>query len=238
MAAAALCPYIQKIDQLYIKLQTKPSEHFFRNQRNEMLDTLRKGGIYDANVLSVMRDTPRHLFVSEALWPKAYGDHPLPIGESQTISQPLTVALMTQALGLVGDERVLEIGTGSGYQAAILSQLAYKVYTIERVRPLYLRTRKLFDELRYYNIVTRYGDGTKGWQSEAPFDAIIVTAGAPVLPEVLALQLALGGRMIVPVGGAEAQQMLRIIRTPEGFTQENLGPCRFVKLIGENGWAA
>ena len=203
-----------------------------------MLTTLQKGGISDASVLTVMKSTPRHLFVSEALWPKAYGDHPLPIGESQTISQPLTVALMTQALELNGEERVLEIGTGSGYQAAVLSQLAYKVYTIERIRPLYLRTRKLFDDLGYFNIVTRYGDGTKGWHTEAPFDGIIVTAGAPVLPEVLALQLAIGGRMIVPVGGADAQQMYRITRTPEGFTQENLGPCRFVKLIGENGWNA
>lgn len=201
-----------------------------------MLQTLKRGGITDANVLTAMQNVPRHFFVSEALWPKAYGDHPLPIGGNQTISQPLTVALMTQALELRGDKRVLEIGTGSGYQAAILGQLAYKVYTIERVRALYLRTRKLFDELHYFNIVTRYGDGTKGWQSEAPFDGIIVTAGAPVLPEFLTLQLAMGGRMIIPVGGAEAQQMLRITRTPEGFVQEDMGPCRFVKLIGENGW--
>lgn len=203
-----------------------------------MLNTLRHGGINDTGVLTVMKTTPRHLFISEALWSRAYGDHPLPIGENQTISQPLTVALMTQALELTGEERVLEIGTGSGYQAAILSQLAYKVYTIERIRALYLRTRKLFDEMRYFNIVTRYGDGTKGWRAEAPFDGIIVTAGAPVLPEDLALQLTMGGRMIIPVGGAEAQQMYRITRTPEGFTQENLGPCRFVKLIGENGWSA
>lgn len=203
-----------------------------------MLSTLQKGGVNNADVLSVMKSIPRHLFVSEALWPKAYGDHPLPIGENQTISQPLTVGLMTQALDLTGEERVLEIGTGSGYQAAVLSQLAYKVYTIERVRALYLRTRKLFDDLRYFNIVTRYGDGTKGWNVEAPFDGIIVTAGAPVLPEVLALQLAIGGRMIIPVGGAETQQMYKITRTAEGFLQENLGPCRFVKLIGENGWDA
>lgn len=203
-----------------------------------MLVTLKRGGITDGNVLTAMQAVPRHFFVSEALWPKAYGDHPLPIGENQTISQPLTVALMTQALNLRGDERVLEIGTGSGYQAAVLGQLAYKVYTVERVRALYLRTRKLFDELRYFNIVTHYGDGTKGRPSEAPFDGIIVTAGAPVVPELLALQLAPGGRMIVPVGGAETQQMLRITREPEGFFQEDLGPCRFVKLIGENGWDA
>lgn len=203
-----------------------------------MLTTLKRGGIVDAKVLAAMKAVPRHLFVSEALWPQAYGDHPLPIGQNQTISQPLTVALMTQALQLRGDERVLEIGTGSGYQAAILRELAYKVYTIERVRTLYLRTRKLFDELRYFNIVTRYGDGTKGWHAEAPFDSIIVTAGAPVLPESLALQLVMGGRMVIPVGGADYQQMLRITRTPEGFIQEEMGPCRFVKLIGENGWDA
>lgn len=203
-----------------------------------MLVTLKRGGIVDPRVLTAMKAVPRHFFVSEALWPQAYGDHPLPIGHNQTISQPLTVALMTQALQLHGDERVLEIGTGSGYQAAILKELAYKVYTIERIRSLYLRTRKLFDELRYFNIVTRYGDGTKGWHSEAPFDGIIVTAGAPVLPEMLALQLAMGGRMVIPVGGADFQQMLRITRTPEGFIQENMGPCRFVKLIGENGWDA
>lgn len=203
-----------------------------------MLATLKRGGIVDHKVLAAMKAVPRHLFVSDALWSQAYGDHPLPIGHNQTISQPLTVALMTQALQLRGDERVLEIGTGSGYQAAILKELAYKVYTIERVRSLYLRTRKLFDELRYFNIVTRYGDGTKGWHSEAPFDGIIVTAGAPVLPETLALQLTMGGRMIIPVGGADYQQMLRITRTPEGFVQEDMGPCRFVKLIGENGWDA
>lgn len=203
-----------------------------------MLATLKRGGIVDPKVVTAMKAVPRHLFVSEALWPQAYGDHPLPIGHNQTISQPLTVALMTQALQLHGDERVLEIGTGSGYQAAILKELAYKVYTIERIRPLYLRTRKLFDELRYFNVVTRYGDGTKGWHSEAPFDGIIVTAGAPVLPEMLALQLTMGGRMVIPVGGADFQQMLRITRTPEGFIQENMGPCRFVKLIGENGWDA
>ena len=203
-----------------------------------MLDILIKNGINDSRVLRVMETTPRHLFISDALWPTAYGDHALPIGENQTISQPYTVAWMTQSLELKGNERVLEIGTGSGYQAVILSRLAYKVYTIERIRPLYLRTRKLFDEMRYYNIVTRYGDGTKGWGSECPFDAIIVTAGAPVIPEVLALQLEMGGRMLIPVGNAETQYMLRITRTSDGFTQENLGNCRFVKLIGENGWAA
>lgn len=203
-----------------------------------MLGILTRNGITDPKVLRVMETTPRHLFISDALWPAAYGDHALPIGENQTISQPYTVAWMTQSLELTGSERVLEIGTGSGYQAMVLSQLAYKVYTIERIRGLYLRTRKLFDEMCCYNIVTRYGDGTKGWGSESPFDAIIVTAGAPVLPEMLAMQLEIGGRMVIPVGNAETQSMLKITRTPEGFTQENLGNCRFVKLIGENGWAA
>jgi protein-L-isoaspartate(D-aspartate) O-methyltransferase len=167
---------------------------------------------------------------------QAYGDFPLPIGEQQTISQPYIVAEMTQALQLTPEDRVLEIGTGSGYQAAILAQIAFRVYTVERIYSLYTRTRKLFDQLRYHNIVTRYSDGTTGWKEESPFDAIIVTAGAPEIPAILAGQLAVGGRLVIPVGDAYSQDLIRLVRDREGFQQSNLGGCRFVKLIGEYGW--
>jgi protein-L-isoaspartate(D-aspartate) O-methyltransferase len=187
-------------------------------------------------VLAAMRSVPRHLFVSEALRHKAYEDYPLPIGEQQTISQPFIVAEMTQALEVTPQDRVLEIGTGSGYQAAVLAEIAYRVYTIERLYPLYRRARKLFDELQYHNIVTRYSDGTMGWKEESPFDAIIVTAGAPRIPNVLLSQLAVGGRMVLPVGNQYTQDLVKIIKDEQGWHQVSLGGCRFVKLIGENGW--
>jgi protein-L-isoaspartate(D-aspartate) O-methyltransferase len=193
-------------------------------------------GIKDPAVLAAFRKVPRHLFVSEALRDQAYGDYPLPIGERQTISQPYIVAEMTQALGLEKDDRVLEIGTGSGYQAAILAQLVYRVYTIERIRSLHIQARNLFDKLQYHNIVTRYADGTKGWQKESPFDAVIVTAGAPEIPDALASQLRTGGRLVVPVGNQHTQELLKIDRSHNNFQQTNLGGCRFVKLVGEYGW--
>jgi protein-L-isoaspartate(D-aspartate) O-methyltransferase len=143
---------------------------------------------------------------------------------------------MTQALELHQDDRVLEIGTGSGYQAAILSQIVYRVYTIERIRSLHIQARSLFDKLQYHNIVTRYGDGTKGWQQESPFDAIIVTAGAPEIPEILGNQLVVGGRLVVPVGNQHTQELIKIDRRGNRFQQTNLGGCRFVKLVGEHGW--
>jgi protein-L-isoaspartate(D-aspartate) O-methyltransferase len=192
--------------------------------------------ISDPSVLAAMRRVPRHLFVSEALRHKAYEDYPLPIGEQQTISQPFIVAEMTQALAITPNDRVLEIGTGSGYQAAVLAEIAYRVYTIERLYPLYRRARKLFDELQYHNIVTRYSDGTMGWKQESPFDAIIVTAGAPRIPNVLLAQLAVGGRMVLPVGNQYTQDLVKIIKDEQGWHQVSLGGCRFVKLIGENGW--
>jgi protein-L-isoaspartate(D-aspartate) O-methyltransferase len=193
-------------------------------------------GISDARVLDAMRTVPRHLFVSEALMDQAYSDFPLPIGEQQTISQPFIVAEMTQALQLTPEDRVLEIGTGSGYQAAILAQIAYRVYTIERIHSLYVKTRRLFDKLGYHNIVTRYSDGTTGWKEESPFDAIIVTAGAPEIPAVLVNQLAMGGRMVIPVGNQHSQDLIRLVREESGMHQTNLGGCRFVKLVGEHGW--
>jgi protein-L-isoaspartate(D-aspartate) O-methyltransferase len=209
----------------------------YQRLRNEMVaKQIEARGINDPHVLSAMRTVPRHLFVSEAMMDQAYGDFPLPIGEQQTISQPYIVAEMTQALQLTPEDRVLEIGTGSGYQAAILAQIAFRVYTVERIYSLYTRTRKLFDQLRYHNIVTRYSDGTTGWKEESPFDAIIVTAGAPEIPAILAGQLAVGGRLVIPVGDAYSQDLIRLVRDREGFQQSNLGGCRFVKLIGEYGW--
>ena len=193
-------------------------------------------GIRDSLVLAAFRKVPRHMFVSEALREQAYGDYPLPIGEQQTISQPYIVAEMTQALELSRDDRVLEIGTGSGYQAAILAQIVYRVYTIERRRKLYMQTRNLFDKLNYHNIVTKYADGTKGWQEESPFDAIVVTAGAPEMPEMLINQLAEGGRLVVPVGNQHTQELIKIYRDKAGIKQTSLGGCRFVKLVGEHGW--
>lgn len=193
-------------------------------------------GITDPKVLAAMLKVPRHLFVNDALMDQAYGDYPLPIGEQQTISQPYIVAEMTQALNLNGDERVLEIGTGSGYQAAIIAEIVYRVYTIERIHSLYVQTRALFDKLQYFNIVTKYSDGTIGWPAESPFDAIIVTAGAPVIPEILISQLAKGGRLVIPVGDQNTQELIKIYKDEKGIHQTTLGGCRFVKLIGEQGW--
>lgn len=193
-------------------------------------------GITDPAVLAAMRKVPRHLFVSDALMDQAYADHPLPIGEQQTISQPYIVALMTQALALNPDDRVLEIGTGSGYQAAILAQIVFRVYTIETIRTLHIKARKLFDQLNCSNIVTRYGDGTNGWKDESPFDAIIVTAGAPEIPSPLVSQLGMGGRMVLPVGARLTQDMVKLVRDENGIHRTMLGGCRFVKLVGDYGW--
>jgi protein-L-isoaspartate(D-aspartate) O-methyltransferase len=209
----------------------------YERLRNEMVEKqIEARGITDARVLAAMRQVPRHRFVSEALMDQAYNDFPLPIGEQQTISQPFMVAEMTQALEPKADDRILEIGTGSGYQAAILSRIVYRVYTIERIHPLYVKTRKLFDQLGYHNIVTRYSDGTTGWRDESPFDGIIVTAGAPEIPAALVNQLAIGGRMVIPVGNQHTQDLIKLVRDQNGIQQTNLGGCRFVKLVGEFGW--
>ena len=209
----------------------------YERKREEMVEKqIAARGITDPYVLGAMRKVPRHLFVSEALMDQAYGDFPLPIGEQQTISQPYIVAEMTQALQLSKDDRVLEIGTGSGYQAAILAEIVFRVYTIERIHPLFVKTRRLFDKLRYHNIVTKYSDGTSGWIDESPFDAIIVTAGAPEIPEVLVNQLSVGGRMVLPVGDQYSQDLIRLYKDEEGILKTNMGGCRFVKLVGEHGW--
>jgi protein-L-isoaspartate(D-aspartate) O-methyltransferase len=193
-------------------------------------------GVTDPYVLAAMLKVPRHLFVSDALRDQAYGDFPLPIGEQQTISQPYIVAEMTQALQPAKDDRILEIGTGSGYQAAILAEIVFRVYTIEKLYPLYIKARKLFDTLRYHNIVTKYSDGSSGWKDESPFDAIIVTAGSPIIPEPLVSQLAVGGRMVIPVGDQYSQELIKLYKDEHGIHKVNLGGCRFVKLVGEYGW--
>jgi protein-L-isoaspartate(D-aspartate) O-methyltransferase len=193
-------------------------------------------GVKDPHVIAAMRKVPRHLFVEEALQNQAYSDHPLPIGEKQTISQPYMVALMTEALQLGSRDRVLEIGAGSGYQTAILAEIALKVFSIERIRSLAIRTRQLLYELGYLNVDIKFSDGTLGWEDESPFNAIIVTAGAPRIPPPLLDQLALGGRLVIPVGDPADQDLVRVTRTDEKMKEENLGGCRFVKLIGQHGW--
>lgn len=209
----------------------------YKIARQRMVDgQLVPRGIKDKRVLDAMRKVPRHLFVDDALYSQAYSDFPLPIGEEQTISQPFMVALMTEALELKGGERALELGTGSGYQTAILAELCQKVYSIERISPLASRARKVLDKLGYGNIVVRIGDGTLGWKDEAPFDAIIVTAGAPDIPEPLVAQLKVGGRLVIPVGGEFMQSLIRVRKTETGIERDDMGGCRFVKLIGEHGW--
>ena len=216
----------------------KISERKYINRREEMVRKhIEARGVTDPAVLAALRKVPRHLFVSEALREQAYNDCPLPIGEQQTISQPFIVAEMTQALQLTGDKRVLEIGTGSGYQAAVLAEIASKVYTMERKKSLFIRTRKLFDDLKYFNIIAKYTDGTTGWPSESPFDAIIVTAGAPEIPAALPEQLAVGGRLVIPVGDKHSQNLMVLHKTSDGIIEENLGRCRFVKLVGRHGWS-
>lgn len=192
--------------------------------------------IHDAGVLEAMRQVPRHLFVADAMRAQAYGDFPLPIGSGQTISQPYIVALMTQSLSLRGNERVLEIGTGSGYQAAVLSRLCTKVFTVERIAALVSRARKLFDRLHYYNIVTRIDDGTSGWLEEAPFDSILVAAGGPRIPEPLLEQLADPGRLVIPVGNQQHQELQVVEKSGGMIKVRTIEQVRFVDLIGAHGW--
>lgn len=194
-------------------------------------------GIRDPRVLSAMEEVPRHLFVSEELQDEAYDDNPLPIGEGQTISQPYMVAIMTELLELEGDERILEIGTGSGYQAALLTRLCRWVYTIERIGELSHRARRIIGECGYDNISYSISDGTAGWPSEAPFDGIMVTAGAPKVPSVLVDQLTLYGKLIIPVGDRFSQTLKRVTRTRSGTRSEDYTGCRFVDLVGEHGWS-
>ena len=214
-----------------------PEEDPYVAERHQMVDTqIRLRGISDPRVLAAFRRVPRHHFVPKHLWDQAYNDYPLPIGEDQTISQPYMVAIMTEALELRETDRVLEIGAGSGYQAAILAELAAEVYTIDRLESLAQAADLALKGLGYKNVKVRVGDGTLGWPEEAPFDAIIVTAGAPQVPRPLTEQLTLGGRLVIPVGDQYSQTLTRVRRTTGGLKFEYLGGCRFVRLIGKYGW--
>lgn len=194
-------------------------------------------GITDSRVIDAMLKVPRHKFVEEALEGKAYQDAPLPIGEKQTISQPYMVAVMSEALNLKGFETVLEVGTGSGYQAAVLALLADRVFSLERIPALARRARKILDECGFSKVNIRLADGTHGWQDMAPFDAIVVTAGAPEVPQDYLDQLTVGGRLVIPVGDRDSQVLMRIKRTGEReYEEERLLGCRFVPLIGNHGW--
>jgi protein-L-isoaspartate(D-aspartate) O-methyltransferase len=209
----------------------------FLTSRHKMVEKqIGRRGVCDPRVLEAMRTVPRHLFVRESEIGQAYDDTPLPIGEKQTISQPYIVGYMTEALELKGFERVLEIGTGSGYQAAILAELAREVYTVERIPKLSESARKILDDLNYRNIHFKIDDGTLGWPEEAPFDGIIVTAASPDTPEPLIEQLSDGGRLVIPLGSASMQSLKKIIKQDKHTKTVDLGGCRFVKLIGEHGW--
>ena len=213
-----------------------PLSTFDINRERMIEEQLIARGINDQHVLDAMRLVPRHLFVEDAMQAHAYGDFPLPIGNGQTISQPYIVALMTLTLQLTGSSKVLEIGTGSGYHAAILSRLCQKVFTVERIDGLVGRARKVFDRLHYHNIVSRIDDGTVGWPAEAPFDAILVTAGGPRIPEPLLAQLADPGRLVMPVGGQDVQELQLVEKRDGGITIQTIEQVRFVDLIGAHGW--
>jgi protein-L-isoaspartate(D-aspartate) O-methyltransferase len=213
------------------------TEDRFAAARREMVEIqIQRRGVFDPRVLMAMRKVPRHKFVPPAQQDQAYGDYPLPIGEDQTISQPYIVALMTEILDVKDTDKVLEIGTGSGYQAAILAELAAQVYSIERIPSLAAKARKVMEELGYTNVHIKVADGTLGWAEEGPFDAIMVTAGAPQVPRPLTEQLAPGGRLVIPVGDQWSQTLTLVRKTKEGLKFEYHGGCRFVRLIGQHGW--
>lgn len=209
----------------------------YRLARQKMVkNQLMQRGIKDPGVLEAMEKIPRDRFVEEALVGEAYNDHPLPIGYKQTISQPYIVALMTEALELDSEDNTLEIGTGSGYQTAILAELSKKVYTIERIRPLLVKARNTLAELGYNNILFKAFDGTLGWKEYEPYDAVMVTAGAPKIPQPLLDQLSENGRLVIPVGNKFSQELIKVTRKKGNYLQKNLGGCRFVDLVGVHGW--
>jgi protein-L-isoaspartate(D-aspartate) O-methyltransferase len=221
------------------RAESERDDSRYARERDRMVDEQLAGrGVTDARVQAALRRVPRHRFVQEALRDRAYGDHPLPIGEEQTISQPFIVGLMTSLLELSGREKVLEVGTGSGYQTAVLAELARRVCSIERLPRLAERARATLEALGYDNVWVRVGNGALGWPDEAPFDRIIVTAGGPSVPPPLVQQLAEGGRMVLPVGTAD-NQVLTIVENIGGEIRASThGECKFVKLVGKYAWDA
>jgi protein-L-isoaspartate(D-aspartate) O-methyltransferase len=225
-----------KLSSAPSSLNTLQAEH--RIPRERMVERLRVHyGIRDERVLEAMRWAPRHFFVPEALRGRAYGDHALPISSNQTISQPFIVARMTELLELDKRDRVLEIGAGSGYQTAILARLASQVYAIERLGELAAEAQLRIRNLGIYNATVKAFDGTLGWNANAPYDAILVAAGGPRVPEPLIAQLKVSGRLVIPIGETQqAQRLVRIVKTEAGHKTEEHGPCQFVPLIGQHGW--
>lgn len=209
----------------------------FERQRRDLIEKIRARGIGDLEVLRAFDEVPRHLFVPEAVQHRAYEDSALPIGFGQTASQPSIQALYLELLRPGPQDRVLEIGTGSGYQTALLALLAGNVYSVERIRELSVRARRALDELRIPNVALLVGDGTIGWSKFAPYDAILVAAGSPSVPKALLDQLAPGGRMLIPIGDRHAQQLTLFRRTDSGIESEEIGDCLFVPLVGRFGWA-
>ncbi len=212
------------------------NDHFRIARQRMVASQIAARGIKDPLVLAAMEKVPRHLFVDEALWDQAYGDFPMPIGHGQTISQPYIVARMTAELGLKGGEKVLEIGTGSGYQTAVLAEIARKVFSVERIPSLLQKARRVLDQLGYHNVMLKLDDGTWGWKEYAPYDAILVTAGGPSIPEPLIQQLSDPGVMLVPVGDEYSQVLTKVIKENGDVKIQPLEGVRFVKLIGDHGW--
>ena len=209
----------------------------YAGQRRKMVEEqLVERGVKNLSVLEAMSRVPRHLFAQASLQHRAYGDTPLPIGENQTISQPYIVGAMTEALALKGEERVLEIGTGSGYQTAIIAELCRQVFTIERLNNLSRKAQNILESLNYMNIVFKMFDGTYGWPDQAPFDAILITASAPEIPDSLVKQLGDGGRLVAPIGGADKQKLVVLTKKGDRVSRRDLGHCKFVPLIGKYGW--
>jgi protein-L-isoaspartate(D-aspartate) O-methyltransferase len=209
----------------------------YTSPRHQMVEEqIASRGIKDPLVLGAMRQVPRHLFVDESLRDRAYEDHPLPIGEGQTISQPYMIALMVETLKLAEGEHILEVGTGSGYLTAVLAEQGGHVCSIELSSHLATRARTTLRALGYHNVNVHVGDGTLGWASEAPFDAIVIGAAASTLPRPLLAQLRMGGRLVLPIGEEDLQTLVRIWKEPSGLREEYFGECRFVKLRGEYGW--
>jgi protein-L-isoaspartate(D-aspartate) O-methyltransferase len=204
--------------------------------RTHLIAALRREGVDDPRVVDALLAVPREAFIPAEHRPRAYANVPLPIGEGQTISQPLVVGLMTQALGLGGPERVLEIGTGSGYQAAVLSRLAARIVSVERIPKLAERARRVLHRLGCANVEVYVSNGSLGWPSGAPYDAIVVTAAAPAVPPSLVDQLREGGRLVIPVGGRAAQHLALVVKHGSRTDTRELGPVRFVPLLGEGGW--